>query len=67
MLVAVTVTKARAVDAVVVPRSAVAQTPNGDAVYIVANNKAQAVPVRVGVQTDTLSQVRARECSPARW
>jgi len=26
-------------------------------VYVVANNKAQAVPVRVGVQTDTMAQV----------
>ena len=64
MLVAVTVTKARAVDAVVVPRSAVAQTPGGDVVYIVANNKAQAVPVRVGVQTDTLSQVVSPRVQP---
>lgn len=57
MLVTVTVTKARADAAIVVPRSAVAQTPNGQIVYIVNGNKAQAVPVRVGVQTDTLSQV----------
>jgi HlyD family secretion protein len=64
MLVAVTVTKARAVGATVVPRSAVAQTPNGDVVYIVANNKAQAVPVRVGVQTDTLSQVPSPRVQP---
>jgi HlyD family secretion protein len=64
MLVAVTVTKARAVGAVVVPRSAVAQTPNGDVVYIVVNNKAQAVPVRVGVQTDTMSQVTSPRVQP---
>jgi multidrug efflux pump subunit AcrA (membrane-fusion protein) len=57
MLVTVTVTKARADNAIVVPRSAVAQTPNGNVVYVVANNKAQAVPVRVGVQTDTMAQV----------
>jgi multidrug efflux pump subunit AcrA (membrane-fusion protein) len=57
MLVTTTVTKARASGAIVVPRSAVAQTPNGDLVYVVNDNKAQAVPVRVGVQTDTLSQV----------
>jgi multidrug efflux pump subunit AcrA (membrane-fusion protein) len=64
MLVAVTVTKAHAVGAVVVPRSAVAQTPNGDVVYIVADNKAQAVPVRVGVQTDTMSQVLSPRVQP---
>lgn len=57
MLVTVTVTKQRARDAIVVPKAAVAQTPNGNAVFIVSGNKAQAVPVRVGVETDTLAQV----------
>ncbi len=64
MLVTVTVTKARAANAIVVPRSAVAQTPSGNIVYIVADNKAQAVPVRVGVQTDTLSQVTSPRITP---
>ena len=65
MLVSVTVTKARADGAVVVPRAAVAQTPSGsNIVYIVANNKAQAVPVRLGVQTDTLSQVISLRVQP---
>ena len=50
MLVTVTVTKARAANAIVVPRSAIAQTPSGNIVYVVADNKAQAVPVRLGVQ-----------------
>jgi multidrug efflux pump subunit AcrA (membrane-fusion protein) len=57
MLVTVTITKERAVGATVVPRSAVAQGPTGSIVYVVSDNKAQAVPVRLGVQTDTLSQV----------
>jgi multidrug efflux pump subunit AcrA (membrane-fusion protein) len=57
MLVTTTVTKARAANAIVVPRSAVAQMPTGNLVYVVADNKAQAVPVRLGVQTDTLAQV----------
>ncbi|HVN69106.1 MAG TPA: efflux RND transporter periplasmic adaptor subunit [Candidatus Binatia bacterium] len=64
MLVTVTVTKARAVGAIVVPRSAVAQTPAGSIVYVVADNKAQAVPVRVGVQTDTMSQVISPKVQP---
>jgi HlyD family secretion protein len=64
MLVTVTVTKAHAANAIVVPRSAVAQTPNGNIVYIVADNKAQAVPVQVGVQTDTLSQVTSPRINP---
>ncbi len=57
MLVTVQVTKQRATDAIVVPKSAIAQTPTGNVVYIVSNGKAQAVPVRVGVETDTLAQV----------
>jgi multidrug efflux pump subunit AcrA (membrane-fusion protein) len=58
MLVTVRVTKQKAANAIVVPRGAVAQAPaGGSVVYIVSNGKAQAVPVRVGVETDTLSQV----------
>jgi HlyD family secretion protein len=64
MLVTVTVTKAQAANAIVVPRSAVAQTPNGNVVYVVASDKAQAVPVRVGVQTDTMSQVISPRIQP---
>jgi RND family efflux transporter MFP subunit len=64
MLVAVTVTKAHAADAVVVPRGAVAQGPSGNMVYVVADNKAQAVPVRVGVQTDTMAQVISPRVQP---
>jgi multidrug efflux pump subunit AcrA (membrane-fusion protein) len=64
MLVTVTVTKAQAANAVVVPRSAVAQTTNGNIVYVISDNKAQAVPVRVGVQTDTLSQVVSSRIQP---
>lgn len=64
MLVSVTLTKSRAVGAIVVPRSAVAQTPNGDMVYTIADNKAQAVPVKVGVQTDTMAQVISPRVHP---
>jgi len=64
MLVTVTVVKASANAATVVPRSAVAQTPSGDVVYVVADNKAQSVPVRVGVQTDTMSQVTSSRIQP---
>lgn len=64
MLVTVTVTRERAAGATVVPRSAVAETPAGDVVYAVADNKAEAVPVRVGVQTDTLSQVISPRMHP---
>jgi multidrug efflux pump subunit AcrA (membrane-fusion protein) len=64
MLVNVTVTRDRAVGATVVPRGAVAQTPNGNVVYVVAGNKAEAVPVRLGVQTDTLAQVISPRIAP---
>jgi HlyD family secretion protein len=64
MLVAVTVTRQRAANATVVPRTAVAQTENGNIVYIVNGGKAQAVPVQVGVQTDTLAQVISPRVHP---
>ena len=58
MLVTATVPRQAHENTIVVPRSAVAQTENGYAVYIVgSDNKAQEVPVRLGVQTDTLSEV----------
>jgi len=65
MLVTVTVTKQHANEAIVVPRSAVAQAGTGNVVYVVGpDNKAQAVPVTVGVQTDTLSQVSSPKIVP---
>jgi multidrug efflux pump subunit AcrA (membrane-fusion protein) len=65
MLVNVTVTKAHAANAVVVPRSAIAQTPTGgNVVYIVAGNKAAVVPVQLGVQTDTMAQVISPRVQP---
>ena len=65
MLVTATITKEARNNAVVVPRTAVAQTENGNAVYIVGpDNKAKEVPVRVGIQTDTLSEVNAPEVQP---
>jgi HlyD family secretion protein len=65
MLVTATVPRESHAGAIVVPRSAVAQTENGFAVYVVgADNKAQEVPVRVGVQTDTLSEVISPKVKP---
>jgi HlyD family secretion protein len=65
MLVTVQVTKQHATGAIVVPRSSVAQTPSGDnIVYVVSGGKAQAVPVRLGVQTDTISQVISPRVGP---
>lgn len=57
MLIDATLVKQQANDAIVVPRSAVAQDQSGSTVYMVDGNKAVAVPVRVGVETDTMAQV----------
>ncbi len=64
MLVTVTVTKALHRNTVVVPRSAVAQGDTGAVVYSVQNGHAVAVPVRVGIQTDTLSEVFSPKIGP---
>lgn len=57
MLVNVVITQARRRGAIVVPRSAVAQTGAGTFVYAVHGNVASQVPVRLGLETDTLAQV----------
>jgi HlyD family secretion protein len=58
MLVTAKVVKARHRNAIVVPRAAVAQTDQGSNVFVVGpNDKAVQVPVTVGIQTDTLSEV----------
>lgn len=73
MLVNVTILQARHDNAIVVPRSALSQTDSGTSVYIVTNAPANAqaspapggkpqliakeVSVKVGLQTDTMSEV----------
>ncbi|HTU81687.1 MAG TPA: efflux RND transporter periplasmic adaptor subunit [Candidatus Acidoferrales bacterium] len=64
MLITATIPKQQVNDAVVVPRNAIASTENGNIVYIVQDQKAVAVPVKVGVQTDTLSQVVSPKVQP---
>ena len=64
MLVSATIQKERHPGAIVVPRSALAQTERGNSVFIVQDNKAKEVPVVVGIQTDTLSEVRSPQISP---
>jgi multidrug efflux pump subunit AcrA (membrane-fusion protein) len=64
MLITATIPKQRADNAIVVPRGAVAQTDNGSIVYVIEGNKAVAVPVKVGVQTDTLAQVVSPKIRP---
>jgi len=57
MLISATLPKQQASNAIVVPRSAVADTESGSVVFVVNGDKAEAVPVKVGVETDTLAQV----------
>lgn len=65
MLVSATIVREKHDNAIVVPRQAVAQSDQGSNVFIVTNgNKAQEVPVQVGVQTDTLSEVRSPQIRP---
>lgn len=60
MLVSVTIEKGRHNNTIVVPRQAVAQTDQGSNVFIVGpDHKAKEVPVKVGLQTDTLSEVHS--------
>ncbi|MDE2571368.1 MAG: efflux RND transporter periplasmic adaptor subunit [bacterium] len=57
MLVSVSIPKARHPDAIVVPRDAVVDSPQGASVFVVAGGHATAVPVTVGLQTDRLTEV----------
>ena len=64
MLVSVSVQKERHVATIVVPRSAVGQNERGSTVFIVAQGKAVEVPVSLGIQTDTLSEVHGAQIRP---
>jgi multidrug efflux pump subunit AcrA (membrane-fusion protein) len=64
MLITATVPKQAKDNAIVVPRTAIAQSDKGDSVFIVDGNKAVEVPVRVGIQTDTLSEVISPKVQP---
>ena len=65
MLVTASIEKAHHRNAIVVPRAAVAQTDQGSNVFVVGpGNKAEQVPVGVGIQTDTLSEVSSPRITP---
>jgi len=64
MLVSVILQKERHPGATVVPRTAVVQGDEGNSVYTVVDGKAKAVPVQLGLQTDTLAEVRSPEIRP---
>jgi multidrug efflux pump subunit AcrA (membrane-fusion protein) len=64
MLVTVTIQKELHKNAVVVPRTAIFQSDQGANVYTVVDGKAKAIPVQLGLQTDTVSEVRGGGVSP---
>ncbi len=64
MLVSVIVEKERHRGATVVPRTAIFQSDQGTNVYTVVNGKAKMLPVTVGLQTDTLAEVRGGAIRP---
>jgi RND family efflux transporter MFP subunit len=65
MLVTASVPKESRSSTIVVPRTAVAQSDKGDIVYVVGkDSKAEAVPVRVGIQTDTEAEVLSSAIQP---
>ena len=57
MLVSVQIRRGYRQNVVVVPRTAIFQTDQGANVYTVVDGKAKLLPVKVGLQTDTLSEV----------
>jgi len=64
MLVTLTIEKERHPGAVVVPRTALFQSDQGANVYTVVAGKAKLLPVKVGLQTDTLAEVTGSGVRP---
>jgi RND family efflux transporter MFP subunit len=64
MLVSMIVQKERHRDAIVVPRSAVFSGDQGTNVYTIVDGKAKAVPVELGLTTDTLAEVQGAGVHP---
>jgi RND family efflux transporter MFP subunit len=60
MLVEVTAVRAHSEHALLVPNSAVVAGTSGESVFTIVAGKAKRIPVSVGVQTDTLAEVRGR-------
>jgi RND family efflux transporter MFP subunit len=58
MLVSLVVQKERRPNAVVVPRTAIFQSDQGSNVFTIVDGKAKMIPVQVGLETDTLAEVR---------
>jgi len=57
MFANVTVERAHHPNALLVPSAAVTNGPAGPSIFVVAGGKAKSVPVRVGLQTDSVAEV----------
>ncbi len=64
MLVTVNVRKEAHRAAIVVPRSAIFQSESGANVFTVEDGKAKAIPIQVGLQTDSLSEILGGKVRP---
>ncbi|GAC1397065.1 MAG: efflux RND transporter periplasmic adaptor subunit [Vulcanimicrobiaceae bacterium] len=64
MLVSLAIEKERHPNATVVPRTALFQSDTGTNVYTVVDGKAKTLPVRVGLETDTLAEVHGSGVRP---
>jgi HlyD family secretion protein len=64
MLVSISLVKERHPNATVVPRTAIFQTDSGENVYTVVDGKAKLIPVKIGLETDTLAEVVSPEVRP---
>ncbi|HEV3158147.1 MAG TPA: efflux RND transporter periplasmic adaptor subunit [Candidatus Baltobacteraceae bacterium] len=64
MLVTVQVIKERRRNIVIVPKAALAEGEHGTTVFAVKDGKAVAVPVDVGMETDTKAEVRSPQIQP---
>jgi RND family efflux transporter MFP subunit len=64
MLVTVTVRKEFHPNAIVVPLTSVIEGDGGSSIYTIVDGKAKAVPVVVGLQTDTLAEIQGSDVHP---
>jgi membrane fusion protein (multidrug efflux system) len=64
MLVSLVVEKEHHPNAIVVPRTALFESDQGTNVYTVVDKKAKVLPVKVGLETDTLAEVISSEVHP---
>lgn len=64
MFANVTVERARHANVLLVPSAAIANGPGGPSIFVVVGSKAKNVPVRVGLQTDSVTEVAGDGLAP---